>query len=233
MSDTPDRDEDDRTLAGELALGVLEGEERRAAEARMATDAHFAALVAEWQDRFGDLAAEAAPVAPPARAWDRLERELFAPSRPAAPSGLWNSLRFWRWFAAGTTALAAACFAFVVAVTLPQGEPPLVAALQSAANGPVFLAHVDAASGAVVVHVLQPERDPLRVPELWVIPADGVPRSLGLIKRQGETALALAPALRPFAEAGVTLAVSLEPAGGSPTGKPTGPVIATGRLSKI
>jgi anti-sigma-K factor RskA len=233
MSDKPDRDqEDDRTLAGELALGVLEGEALRAAEARAAADVHFAALVADWQARFGDLAAGVAPVAPPARVWQALEGTLFDAPR-AQPGGLWGSIGFWRWLAAGSTALAAACIALLVVVTLPRGEPPLVAALQSGGAGPVFLAHVDAGSGNLVIHVLEPDRDTSHVPELWVIAGDGVPHSLGVINRHGETAIALPIALRPVTAAGATLAVSLEPTGGSPTGKPTGPVIAAGKISKI
>jgi anti-sigma-K factor RskA len=66
-----------------------------------------------------------------------------------------------------------------------------------------------------------------------VIPGDGVPRSLGVINRGGETAITLPAALRTVTAAGATLAVSLEPAGGSPTGKPTGPVIAAGKINKI
>ena len=232
MSDTPDRErDDDQTLAGELALGVLSGEQRRAAEARAAADAGFAALVADWHARFGDLAAETAPATPPARVWDAVERRLFEAAPQAG--GLWNSLPFWRWLAAGTAALGAACVAALLLVAVPQGEPPLVAALQGAGAGPVFLAHVDAVTGSLQIHVLEPERDPVRVPELWVIPGDGVPRSLGLINRSGETTIALPQPLRAFTAAGATLAVSLEPAGGSPTGKPTGPVVAAGRIAKI
>ena len=232
MSETPDRERDDWTLAGELALGVLAGEELRAAEARAAAEPAFAALVDGWHARFGDLAAEAAPVAPPVRVWDAIDRRLFSGARP--PAGLWNSLPFWRWLAAGTAALGAACVAALLLVSVPRGEPPLVAALQPAgATGPVFLAQVDAAAASLQIHVLEPARDPARVPELWVIPGDGVPRSLGLINRQGETTIALPPALSAFAAAGATLAVSLEPAGGSPTGKPTGPVVAAGRIGQL
>lgn len=232
MSDTPDKErDDDRTLAGELALGVLAGEARRAAEARVAVDPHFAALVEEWHGRFGDLAAEAAPVAPPRRVWNALERELFdgAPGK----GGLWNSLGFWRWLAGGSGALAAACIALLVVVTLPKGEPPLVAALQAAGAGPVFLAHVDRTSGRLQIHVLEPDRDTSHVPELWVIAGDGVPHSLGVINRAGETAITLPAALRTVTAAGATLAVSLEPVGGSPSGKPTGQVIAAGKINKI
>jgi anti-sigma-K factor RskA len=232
MSDTPDMErDDDWTLAGELALGVLAGEARLAAEARAAADPVFAAMVDDWHARLGDLAADATPVPPPSHAWDRIERRLF--ETPRRSGRLWDSLGFWRWLAAGTGALAAACIALAVVVTLPGGEPPLVASLQSAAQGPVFLAHVDAATGKLVVHVLEPQRDATHVTELWVIAGDGVPRSLGVLNRQGETTIAVPAGLRAATTTGATLAVSLEPQGGSPTGKPTGPVIASGRITKI
>jgi len=38
---------------------------------------------------------------------------------------------------------------------------------------------------------------------------------------------------RTVGEKGTVLAVSLEPAGGSPTGAPTGPVVAAGTIGKI
>jgi anti-sigma-K factor RskA len=65
-----------------------------------------------------------------------------------------------------------------------------------------------------------------RFPELWIIPAGGKPRPVGMIS--GVRSLTLAGG-----EAKATFAVSLEPAGGSPTGAPTGPVIATGVLSAV
>jgi anti-sigma-K factor RskA len=71
------------------------------------------------------------------------------------------------------------------------------------------------------------------VPELWLIPADGVPRSLGVIGLGGTQRVTLAPTLLELVADGAVLAVSLEPVGGSPTGAPTGPVIATGRLTAI
>lgn len=236
MSDTPDierREEDggdDWTLAGELALGVLEGAARRDAEARVAADPVFAAMVDDWHVRLGDLAAETPPETPPAATWAAIDRRLFAET--AEPGGLWNSLRFWRWLAAGTAAVAAACIALLVVLTPPQDGAPLVATLQTAGKGPVYLVHVDPQSGNVVAHVLEPDTDASHVPELWVIAADGVPHSLGVMHRTGETRIVLPAPLRPVTAAGATLAVSLEPAGGSPTGKPTGPVIATGKIGE-
>src|SRR5262249_30174967 len=66
-------DPDDRTLAGEYALGLLEGEAGAVAERRLATDAAFAREVADWQQRFSafDDIAEAEP--PGEALWHRIE----------------------------------------------------------------------------------------------------------------------------------------------------------------
>ncbi len=71
-----------------------------------------------------------------------------------------------------------------------------------------------------------------RAPELWVIPSDGKPRSLGVLA-QDRAGWRAAPAAAAKAMApGVTMAVSLEPLGGSTTGLPTGPVVLTGKLAQ-
>ena len=62
--------------------------------------------------------------------------------------------------------------------------------------------------------------------ELWLIPADGVPRSIGVIPVAERTAMVLSPQILAALAAGTTLAISDEPAGGSPTGQPTGAVLA-------
>ncbi|HEX7440087.1 MAG TPA: anti-sigma factor, partial [Caldimonas sp.] len=67
---------------------------------------------------------------------------------------------------------------------------------------------------------------PGRALELWALPAAGAPRSLGLISAQGASVVQRSRVLKDT----VALAVSLEPAGGSPTGAPTGPVLFVGRL---
>ena len=70
-----------------------------------------------------------------------------------------------------------------------------------------------------------------RAAELWLIPAGQKPISVGLITRDQPTTLTLAPALLVRLGPTALLAVSVEPAGGSPTGQPTGPVIAKGAIS--
>ena len=72
--------------------------------------------------------------------------------------------------------------------------------------------------------------DPGRAHELWVIPAGGTPSSLGTMAEGRMTHMELAAGLAELLRQGATIAISVEPPGGSPTGAPTGPVIAAGTL---
>ena len=67
--------------------------------------------------------------------------------------------------------------------------------------------------------------------QLWMIGGDGVPQPMGLLAATGPSRIALSAETRARLAAGITLAISIEPDGGSPTGKPTGPVVASGKLS--
>ena len=69
------------------------------------------------------------------------------------------------------------------------------------------------------------------MPELWLLPADRPPVSLGLLEPAGDNRRPLTPEVERMLQAGAMLAVSLEPPGGSPTGQPTGPVVSTGKLA--
>jgi anti-sigma-K factor RskA len=68
---------------------------------------------------------------------------------------------------------------------------------------------------------------------LWLIPPDGRPRAVGLLRADQTVVLAMPPELAALAKNNAVLAVSLEPPGGSTTGLPTGPVIATGKLTSL
>ena len=69
--------------------------------------------------------------------------------------------------------------------------------------------------------------------ELWVLPAKGDPVSLGLLPTSGEARRPLTAAQRAALAGAKQLAVSLEPAGGSPTGLPTGPVLHVAPLTSV
>ena len=231
MSDTQDHNAlpDDELLAAEYALGVLSGTERAAAERLQQRDAKFGALVAAWETRLAPWAREIAEVSPPPRVWDAISAAL--PGEPQPQAGLWQSLAFWRGFALAS-ALAAACLAVVIYVGAIGGAQPLVATIEGSGHR-VFVATVDTKRGTVAVVPAAFAADATRVPELWLIPADGKPRPVGVVHAGRITTLTLSADLAALAKSSVVLAVSLEPPGGSPTGLPTGPVIGTGKLTSL
>lgn len=222
---------DDDVVAGEYALGVLSAAERDRVQRRMKEDAGFAARVAEWDERLQPMSGEVPEVQAPRRVWTELEASLFRGE--ARPEGLWSSLSLWRWLTVAASTAAAASLAFLLVLPPAPAPSPLVAALHSGDAGPTFLAKVDPASGSLVIRVATAEPKADKVPELWLIPEDGKPRSLGVIEKEGQTAVVVPADLRGFASTKSALAISLEPPGGSPTGQPTGPVIAVGKLQQI
>ena len=84
MSDAADRD----LIAAEHVLGTLEGEDARAAEQLLATDATFAAAVRRWEERLMPLAAGVPSVAPPAGLWDRIDVATAPGAASAVPAGV-------------------------------------------------------------------------------------------------------------------------------------------------
>lgn len=234
MSEGPDLSETE-ALAAEHALGVLSGPERAQAEARMARDPAFAAEVEAWRVRLAPMADAVAPVSPPARLWTAIERAL-----PANDNA--RGLRVWRAAAAGSLALAAASLAVAVflanrppiVLQPPAPAPILNASLTSQSSGqPMFVAAYDPARHALIVTSLMPP-DPQHAHELWVIPADGKPHALGMIKPGASKAMPMPGDMAPMLQPGAALAVSIEPPGGSPSKTaPSGPIAAEGKLSRI
>jgi anti-sigma-K factor RskA len=231
MSDTFDHNamNDDDLLAAEYALGVLAGAERAAAEQRVAREPAFARLVTDWAQRLAPWAAEIAEVAPPAQLWDRIADALPAQTQAG---GLWQSITFWRGLSFAAGALAAACLAALIYLGAFTQQQPLVAAIEGGGNRQ-FVATIDTRRGTVAVVPAAFSADATRVPELWLIPPDGRPRSVGLLRPDQTVTLTLPPELAALAKDDAVLAVSLEPPGGSTTGLPTGPVIATGKLTSL
>jgi anti-sigma-K factor RskA len=230
MTDTLDHSSlpEDELLAAEYALGVLAEADRAAAQARMARDHGFARLVSQWEERLSPWAAEISEVAPGPQVWDRIAAALPAQTRS---SGLWQNLSFWRGFGIAAGAFAAACLAAVIYLgTLTQ--QPLVATIEGGGHRH-FVATIDTSRGTVAVVPAAFSPDATRVPELWLIPPDGKPRPVGLLRGDQTVTLTLPADLAAFAKKDAVLAVSLEPPGGSTTGLPTGPVIATGKLTSL
>ena len=230
MSDTTDHNAlpEDELLAAEYALGVLAGAERAAAERRGAHDRAFALMVAAWEERLSPWAAEIEEVAAPPQVWAAIAAAL--PLTPQRTS-LWDSLALWRSLTVAAAALAACCIGAIVYLAQPAGSP-LMASIDGGGRHH-FVATVDPRRSTVAVAPASYSNDPNRVPELWLIPADGKPHALGLLRADQTVTIAIPAALLRYANRSATLAVSLEPPGGSPTGSPTGPVIGVGKLTNL
>jgi anti-sigma-K factor RskA len=231
-SDTMTPADGDKLLAAEYVLGVLGATERREAERRIGREPAFASEVAFWEARLGGLADTVPPVSPPEAAWSRIETAIGAGHR--RPS-VWQSVSFWRSFAIASATLAAASIAALVYIGLvPATRMPLTATLSGSAGQPNFVAAVTATrNNLVIVPAALLTNDP-RAFELWLIPSGETrPRSLGLIQPGQPIKLEIPAELAGRLTRDATLAVSLEPPGGSPTGQPTGPVIAAGKLTNL
>jgi anti-sigma-K factor RskA len=228
MSDIPAHNDDD-LLAAEYVLGVLSGTERAAAQRLFERDRNFAALVAEWEQKLAPWAAEIAEVAPPPAVWDRIAATLPA-EKPQA--GWLQSLAFWRGLSLATGALAAACLAALIYLGNAPQNAPLVASIDGGGHRH-FVATIDTARGSIAVQPAAFSADATREPELWLIPADGKPRPLGMLRADRAVVITIPRELMAQTIGNAVLAVSLEPPGGSTTGLPTGPVIAQGKLTTL
>jgi anti-sigma-K factor RskA len=236
MSDdrTIDRDDDSKPLAAEYVLGVLDAEQRRDFEQRLTHEPALRTEVEYWERRLGGLASEVTPVEPPPQAWSNIEAALSPNTTPSADGGLWHSLAFWRWAAIGSAAVAAASIAaLVVSHPIPSSNTPLIAKLDVSGGQAGFVAAIDPARNGLTIVPASVTNLNQRVLELWLIAPGDKPRSLGLIEAGRAIHINLPADLSGRIAADATLAVSLEPPGGSPTGQPTGPVIANGKLTNL
>jgi anti-sigma-K factor RskA len=229
--------DDDTTLAAEYSLGLLEGQARARAAERLRTDDAFRAEVEAWQRRFASLFDEVAPRDPPADLWRRIAGALEGrdnvvplPIRPR----LWNRAGPWQAATAGSLAAAAALTFFAIhparaPAPVPPTSAPLLTATMAAPDGKIlYVATIDRSrAGVTVVPVSGVERKG-RTAELWIVPVGGKPRAVGLLAGQSAVSVPASSSVVSAAQPKAVLAVSLEPLGGSPTGAPTGPIIASG-----
>jgi anti-sigma-K factor RskA len=242
MSDPRDGLDDANSLAAEYALGLLEGDAFGEARRRAASDPDFATEVARWRGRLAPLHDEFDEVAPPVGLWRRIsatvERTGAANDNAAI---LRRSARIWRSATAAMTAVAASLALFMlleprsgIAPPTPVQQPasaPMVAMLGDQGAMKVVASWDPAARQLVLAVPGEMPADPKHSHELWIIPSGGKPRSLGTMPDAKQTHMRLAEALASLLQQGATIAISVEPRGGSPTGAPTGPVVASGALS--
>ena len=219
-------------LAAEYVLGTLRGRARRRFETIAREQPEVAAAVREWEASLTPLAESVPAIEPPQRVWKNVE-ERIATSAPASPS-FWSSLGFWRSFGLLTGGVASVLLAgFLYISSGPRGEPIFVAVLTAPDAAPRMVVSMHSPD-LLRVRMVKPwseARD--KALELWVLPVDGAPRSLGVISNEpGDTLITILPT-DPRVRGAHSLAISLEPRGGSPTKQPTGPVLAKGSIAPV
>lgn len=234
--------EERSALAGEYVLGTLTDADQTVFAMALARDPALRAEVAAWQDRLLGLAPPTVAVEPPPGLWSRIAQTVAhtanatrQPSRPL-PQPLWQRLGFWQGLTAAT---AVACLAMAVSLVMHLGgadtaAPHFVAVLQSpdkAAIGWLVEAH---AGGTVRLLPLAggspaPAGSAL---QFWTKgERDAGPTSLGLVT-PGTPVVVPASKIPGLAERHL-FEITLEPAGGSPLNRPTGPILFIGRAVKV
>lgn len=221
------------TAAAELALGLLEGPDLREAEARRRDDPAFAEEVYRWERHFELWFSRWPEAVPPASAQEAL---LGATGVSAAND---NPARKWKIATIISSAVAAALALFLV---VPREPAPVVI---PTADQPTLLAVALTAEDGVtkMPAIIELPRKHLRMPaglavpaghsaQVWLIAGTSAPAPIGILKASSE-GLSADLAIPETVPDGSTLAISIEPAGGSPTGLPTGPVVASGALIQI
>lgn len=221
-------------LAGEYVLGTLSRERRREVDAMLPDDATLRAAVAYWEERLLPLSALVEPVAPPPALWPRIERSLGTAAAPAAVRpGWWERLGLWRALAAGGFAAAAIMAAVVGVRQFEVAQPRYMVVLAAPQNaGPGWVLELVADDTLRLEPLVTTEVPADRALQLWTKADDWEgPVSLGLVKpgEAVEVKLANLPKVVP----NQLFEITLEPAAGSPIGRPTGPILYIGRAVRI
>ena len=217
-------------LCGEYLLGTLRGRARRRFERALREEPRVASRLAYWQRAFVPRPSPMIEIEPSTRVWRELERDLEL-ARYRTP---WHRrLGFWRGLAAAATAALAIGIGFQVLRPVETERPAVqIADLEGKTDVSRVVARLSAdgrvlelkAARAVIAGQNQ-------IYELWLLPAEGGPPISLAVLGSLDARFALPPAQAGRLRTGSKLAVSVEPAGGSPTGAPTGPVILVGSIS--
>ncbi len=229
MSESEDID----LLAAEYALGTLPAAERASVALRARMEPALAAAIEGWERRLSPLSETIAAREVPADVWARIEDRIDAQSGGTNVVGIERRLRRWKAATFAASAIAASLLAFVGVREFaePRPDKTLVAVLQKDAQSPAFLVSVDLERRQMTIRAVAAKPEPGKSYELWLVHDQlKTPRSLGLVGAQPVTVGPTLAAYAPNVIEDATLAVSLEPPGGSPTGAPTGPVLWSGKL---
>lgn len=223
----------DDLLVAEYVLGVLPHAERVALAARISAEPALTARMHFWEGQLQPMGAALEPIQPPATVLNAVEQRLFPSDRHTV--GLWQSLPLWRSLTAALfcAVLVGAGLFFAAPWRTPVPATSYVAELSGAPETVRLVAYYDPGAGILKLNRVAGVPAPGRDFQLWLIAGSEAPVSLGVLPRQAVATLPLSAGLVGKLGSKAVLAVSDEPQGGSPTGLPTGAVLATGILTAI
>lgn len=249
MADTPTGLEDDRfILAGEYALGVLEGEELAEARRLMLSDREFAEAVDWWGYRLGAMAeaVEAFDMPPAVLRSINARIDGIEKMGGATPVSIADR-RPSQWSIAALVAgagLAVAGLVFFVSApgttdiperpaTSATAGPQLIAQLQDEETARKLAGVIDVRGNRLALNISGLEAEAGQTPELWVIPEGGAPVSLGAIPESGSFDRSLSSEEARLLVPGSTLAVTFEEKTGERHVAPTMPILLAGSLDQV
>jgi anti-sigma-K factor RskA len=229
--DSNTADDDPDVLAAEYVLGQLDSWNQQQVARRIETDAGLNSAVYAWADRLQPLADSLPPVEVSSGLWPRIENRLSEPVIvPFRPK--------WMRTAVIAPLLAVAAGIALVVIVRPFDKPEVApvsgeAVLASATTREQFEVKFTEKFAQLTVTAKSAHIPAGKSYELWVVPEGGAPKSLGVLAANGTAERHLAADILPQLKTGALLAISLEPAGGSPTGAPTGPVLMSGKITRV
>jgi anti-sigma-K factor RskA len=224
-------------LAADWLTGGLSPAAQRRAQRLVEQSPMFALAVQRWRQRLDAGLLSAAQYGQPSDAvWQGIVARIDAPQRgpsfaSAEPAG-WG-VRAWRRLSFVLGGVSAAALALVVLLVAQQPErgsgvaaSVQMAALLHGAGGQAAVVTVhDGALTVTAVGQMSPPSG--KAYQLWLLPTQGAPVSLGVLT-PGQTRYPIPAAAQSRLAQVKAFAVSVEPPGGSPTGQPTGPVVMMG-----
>ncbi|MEW7850874.1 anti-sigma factor [Massilia aurea] len=225
-------------LAAEYVLGTLKGGARRRFEHYLRDDAALQRLTAEWQERLMPMAEFAGAQKPRAQVWRTIERRLGLGRGLVHTYAAWQfwrseSLTFWRSLSLASLAILLLMVGVLRSTLVDAPQVDLVATLIDEKARTALLLTADSERQVFTVRLV--ENAPVAADkslQLWAVPKQGAPRSLGVIPPDGAIELPLTASA--IGDDIATLAVSLEPRGGSPgAGGPTGPILYKGNWVRM
>jgi anti-sigma-K factor RskA len=242
----------DNAMAGDYVMGLLDDAEHAAAEQRIATDQSFAQAVSAWRERLRDLDLTAEENPPSPALWQRIADATKVAPIDALPSAraalrgatLWHDIRFWRGLGIGGT-LAALLFAVIMIgalttsrhlrhdlIALAQSKPVYVAVLVNDATKEAGAIVNAFSNGRVELIPLRPIEVPAgRTLQVWTLWDRAVgPKSIGVTGQSRTLQLNLESL--PETVQNQLFEITLEPEGGSPIGRPTGPILFKGNAAR-